>query len=241
VLGLAPVVLPPRRRRPLALIAAIALVALMAVLSIGAAIAWSFGSSEPVAGEPGEEPEQTAQPAVTPSPPEPIAQAPAEHRASTMPTSFGPSAAAPLDGEDADLDITSIVIAPARPPVGRRQEFALVRGLLREATTARQRDRIDDASTAYRQVLGVDPTNGRATAGLAYVHLERDELPQALLWAQRLVRLRPEHASHWVLLGDVLRRGGNVEGARRSYARGLSVQPTWTTAQRRLDELDAAP
>ena len=88
-------------------------------------------------------------------------------------------------------------------------------------------------------MLALEPTNGRATAGLAYVHLERGELPEALLWAQRMVRLRPEYASHWVLLGDVLRRGGNVDGARRAYARGLTMQPTWTTAQRRLDEVGA--
>ncbi|MDQ3037886.1 MAG: tetratricopeptide repeat protein, partial [Myxococcota bacterium] len=122
-----------------------------------------------------------------------------------------------------------------------REQFALVRRLLREATTARQRGRLDDARDAYHQVLAVEATNGRATAGLAYVHLERDELPQALLWAQRLVRTRPEYASHWVLLGDVLRRGGNDDAARRAYARGLSVQPSWTTARRRLDELGGPP
>ena len=152
----------------------------------------------------------------------------------------GPAPSEPVEGRDADFDLARLGITPvATPPAGRRALARQLERTLRDANQARLRGELDQSERIYREVLALDVENVRAAAGLSRVHLERGEPAEAILWAQRLVRLRPTYGSNWVLLGDALRAGGNDPAARRAYLRGTEEQPDWEPAQARLAEMDS--
>ena len=150
---------------------------------------------------------------------------------------LGPAADAPVEGSDADFDLARLGIRPVPPPSSRRVRLQFFARLQRQANQVRRQHRLDEAETTYVQLLAMDPTNGRATAGLALIHLERAEHAEAIFWAQRLARLQSAQASHWVLLGDTLRAGGNRAAATRAYSRALVVQANYLPARARLEEL----
>ena len=177
-------------------------------------------------------PSTATRPAAAPTVTTPVAAPPAS------PTgALGPGPAAPLEGSDADFDLARLGIAPAPAPTNRRVRMRLFARLQRQANQARRQHHLDEAQSVYVHLLGMDPENGRGTAGLSLIYLERNQPAEAILWAQRLVRLQSIAASHWVLLGDTLRAGNNHASARRAYARALIAQARYAPAQGRLQAL----
>lgn len=152
----------------------------------------------------------------------------------------GPGPDDPVEGVDADFDLGRLRIVPVAPPTSRRVRSGLFARLLRQANQTRRQHRLDEAEQVYRHVLAMDAENGRASAGLSLIYLEREQAAEAIFWAQRLVRLQSIYASNWVLLGDALRLGNNVDGARRAYVRAIVEQASNATAHERLQELTGA-
>jgi len=150
---------------------------------------------------------------------------------------LGPGPDDPLEGSDADFDLARFDIRATSAPTSRRIRQRLFARLQREANQLRRQHHLGEAQSVYVHLLGMDPENGRGTAGLSLIYLERNQPAEAILWAQRLVRLQSVAASHWVLLGDALRAGNNHASARRAYARALIAEARYAPAQERLQAL----
>ncbi len=257
---LAPVALP--RRAGLGLkIGLAATPVLLALIGSGVWLAMRQPESEPEVVASAEEPTPDTAPAAAPEPeppreeppaapePEPPREepaaapepepAPAEEAPpqATPPAGapIGPGPGDPIEGRPEDFDLAALGIEPVPRPSSRRVLRARIRRQLREANRARNHEHdLDAADQLYRVVLGMDPENGRATAGLTRVYLERNDTAHAILFAQQLVRLHPEYASNYVLLGDTLLAGHNPEAAERAFAAAVALQPDWAPARERL-------
>jgi hypothetical protein len=194
-------------------------------------------TAQPTAAQPTAAQPTAAQPTAAPNAATPTAEAPVAAQPTSPTGVLGPGPGDPLEGSDADFDLARLGIARAPAPTSRRVRMRLFARLQRQANQARRQHRLDEAQSVYLHLLGMDPENGRGTAGLSLIYLERDQPAEAILWAQRLVRLQSVAASHWVLLGDTLRAGNNYAGARRAYARALIAQARYAPAQERLQAL----
>ncbi|MCB9593179.1 MAG: hypothetical protein H6719_10640 [Sandaracinaceae bacterium] len=183
---------------------------------------------DPLAAEPVEAdlPEPDA-PAPTPAPP-----------AGGTPGTAGPGPGEPLEGDDADFDLSRLGIPSIPPPDSRRRRNRLRTQLIQRANRLRRDGDLDEAERVYHQLLGTFPEDTRGAAGLARLHVERGEPARGIVFAQRLVRLRPRFANNWVFLGDVLRDAGNRDAARRAYEHSLELDPRRSPARDRLAQLD---
>lgn len=145
----------------------------------------------------------------------------------------GPPADEPLEGSDADFSPQDLGIDRI-PADSVRARPARIEDLLQRANRRRALGRHADAVALYREVLGLDLENARATAGMAHVYLEMGEAPLAVIWAQRFVRLRPGLAPNYVLLGDAFEAAGNHPAAVRAWEHALTLDPSQRTARLRL-------
>jgi CheY-like chemotaxis protein len=143
----------------------------------------------------------------------------------------------PIEGRPEDFDLERLGIRPAEPPTSRRVLTRRVQSFLRDANRQRNRGDKVRAEALYNRVLALDPGNPRATAGLARVYLDRHEGDLAVLYAQRLARLRPEYASNYLLLGDCFLERGDRAAARRAFERALELEPGYRSALDRLAAL----
>lgn len=262
-----PVVTPPSPpSRPRWLLPAVAAGAgVFLLLTVGLA-AWALSGGALSGGDPEEEPEVAALPAdeastaadgpadldATEAPVVPAGGGPstadppvterAEPERAPAPSGapLGPGPGDPVEGVDAEFDLARLGIERVEPPDSRRARARMVRDLIREGNRLRNDGQLDDAETRYRELLAVFPDNARATAGMARVHMEREEAREAILFAQRLARLRPRYASNYVLLGDALLLGENRAAARRAFQRAVELEPRWAPARRRLEELETS-
>ena len=164
----------------------------------------------------------------------PAEEEPAEPTAAPDTAVYGPLDDAPIEGSSDDFSLEALGIEEAPAPSSRRRRARTVRELIRTANILRNRHELGRAEELYRRVLSLEPDNTRATAGLTRVYMEREDAAQAILFAQRLVRLRPGFASNYVLLGDTLEQGRNPAAARRAWTRAVEIEPRWGPARARL-------
>ena len=147
---------------------------------------------------------------------------------------FGPREGEPIEGTETDFDLPALGIALAPPPSSRRRRARTITELVRTANMLRNRGENDRAEDLYRRALAFDPENTRATAGLVRIYMAEGDAPNAILFGQRLVRLRPSFASNYVLLGDAFELGQNPGAALRAYAHAVELDPRWRPARERL-------
>jgi tetratricopeptide (TPR) repeat protein len=205
----------------------------------GAHPASSGGATAGAAAEPAASPNPPAPRAPpaserSPSRAEPGGGADARAEGARAEAVLGPAGGEPLEGDEADFDLGAFGIEEAPPPRSRRRRARTLRELIRQANILRNRDQLDEAQELYFRILSLDPDSPRATAGMIRVFLARDDADNAILFAQRLVRLRPAFASNWVLLGDTFERGHNPDAALRAWTHALELQPRWRPARERI-------
>jgi spermidine synthase len=93
--------------------------------------------------------------------------------------------------------------------------YSAARGL---AEVARHNDDLDTAFLLYRQILGRDPQNLPAMAGLVKVLDRKGEPAEAALWlAKKLAMDSDPDSSEFALLGDLLTQLGRPTEARAEY------------------------
>lgn len=193
-------------------------------------------SGEGSAGRFGERTVPATREALAPSPsPEPSTGP------SPEPQVLGPRPEEPLEGIEADFDLSAYGVEPAPPPNSRRRRAVLVQELIRQANVLRNREQLSDAQELYQRVLSLDPENPRATAGMIRIFMAREEAAHAIAFARRLVRLRPELASNWVLLGDTFEMGHNSDAALRAWTHALELHPSWRPALDRIRRIGRTP
>lgn len=225
-------------------------IALIAILLLAPAIGagvWWFMTQRPAPRaaiadtprEPAPEPAKIAPPPAPdpePPPPERAPQHVAEQAPEQAPEQPAPPPIAsdgPLEGREEDFSLAALGVTPAT----RRPRPDEIESLLRAANGRRLREHYDQAAQAFREVLSFEPDHPRATAGLAIVHLANGEPQLALLYAQRLVRLRPSSGNFFLLLGDAYRDSGNPDMARRAWERAVELDDELSAARERLRSL----
>lgn len=91
----------------------------------------------------------------------------------------------------------------------------------------------------YRRTFPENAENEAAYARLLY---QAARVPEAVMAANRAVRLDPADAETWKFLGDVQYQLGNAPQARKAYEKSLENNPDQPAVRQRLDRLpQAAP
>jgi tetratricopeptide (TPR) repeat protein len=91
----------------------------------------------------------------------------------------------------------------------------------------------DVAVGAMSKAVNLQPANALYRNNLATILVRMGRTPEAL---QQLAAVHPPAVAHYNL-GYLLRRAGNVEGARQHFAQAVQVDPSFAPAKQHLAEL----
>jgi DNA-binding response OmpR family regulator/Flp pilus assembly protein TadD len=90
------------------------------------------------------------------------------------------------------------------------------------------------ADRLYRRAVLLDPLNASAAAGLSRVLLVQGQTAAALTFAKRAISVEPHDAELHVLLGDVLEKSGDADGARAEWKTAYEIDPQSRHAASRM-------
>jgi hypothetical protein len=139
-------------------------------------------------------------------------------------TANDPSAAATAHGLDAGAPGGDAVERDADPKMARaRAGDAAV--YLNACHLAFQEQRMKDAEAACTAARDANPDSAEAQGWLAHALFNRNRRREALIAAERAVRLNPKWADAYVIIGGVHQDVGEVDDAKRAYQRYLELDP----------------
>jgi Flp pilus assembly protein TadD len=113
---------------------------------------------------------------------------------------------------------------------------ARVQPLIKQARYLYHTNNLALSEAQYLRVLKMHPRSSRAISGLVEVHIKRDDARSAMFWAQKLVRIRPNHSNSYVLLGDACKAKGQIKRAQFYWRKALKLNPRETRARSRLNQ-----
>jgi protein O-GlcNAc transferase len=119
---------------------------------------------------------------------------------------------------------------PPRPP----QKAAPAAALLNQAVAQHQAGRLDEAATAYRQVLQQAPGQFDATHLLGVIALQRGDLATAEKLIAEALKVKQRDPAALNNLGTALLRAGRLDEAREQFERAVKAQPAFVDAQSNL-------
>jgi tetratricopeptide (TPR) repeat protein len=90
--------------------------------------------------------------------------------------------------------------------------------------------KMEDAATAYRKALVIDPDLVPAIVNLANIHYARDELIEAQALYERAIGLDPDCFEAHYNLGNIHHDLGRYEGALASYRAAVALNPAYPDA-----------
>lgn len=122
------------------------------------------------------------------------------------------------------------MVAKAMEMIGETSRLLNLRGyaLMQKGDTENAREdfdaaiEIDDSPVGHRNVV------------LCLIIEERGT--QALDYLVEQIRNNPKEVEHWVLMGDIMKKGGQAEKARGFYEQALTMNPDHTYARKQLEE-----
>jgi tetratricopeptide (TPR) repeat protein len=91
-------------------------------------------------------------------------------------------------------------------------------------------ENFDEASTAYRRALEIDPYLVPALINLANIHYSRDEIAEAQALYERAIALDPEVFEAHFNLGNIFHDLGRYREAQGCYRDALKLNPTYADA-----------
>jgi tetratricopeptide (TPR) repeat protein len=128
----------------------------------------------------------------------------------------GAAAAAPAD--EVDERASDPKLARAAPT-----EFPK---LLAACRTAFGEKRMKDAEGACAAAKDANPDSAEAHALMAHALFNRNHRREALMWAERAVKLDPKLADAYVIIGGVRQDAGDTAEAKAAYKKYLELAPT---------------
>jgi len=91
-------------------------------------------------------------------------------------------------------------------------------------------ENFDEAATAYRRALEIDPYLVPALINLANIHYSRDEIAEAQALYERAIALEPEVFEAHFNLGNIFHDLGRYRQAQACYRDALQLNPTYADA-----------
>ena len=91
-------------------------------------------------------------------------------------------------------------------------------------------DNFDEASSAYRRALEIDPYLVPALINLANIHYARDEIAEAQALYERAIALEPDVFEAHFNLGNIFHDLGRYGEAQRCYRDALKLNPAYADA-----------
>jgi tetratricopeptide (TPR) repeat protein len=114
----------------------------------------------------------------------------------------------------------------AQPEASDAEEFFLAASILDDGDPAN----FDEASTAYRRALEVDPYLVPALINLANIHYSRDEIAEAQALYERAIALEPDVFEAHFNLGNIFHDLGRYPSAQVCYREALKLNPSYADA-----------
>jgi Flp pilus assembly protein TadD len=99
---------------------------------------------------------------------------------------------------------------------------------------------LNRAVSWYREAVSLEPRNLHAHHRLVWALVSAKDLPAAEVALKQAFVARPDAPGNHVVLGDLLRLGGNLDGARAAYGRALTLEPGHAQAAAGLALIDTA-
>ena len=81
------------------------------------------------------------------------------------------------------------------------------------------------AEAAYRKSLAINPNYANALVGVAWVLSGRHEFEQSIDWANKALKIEPNRADAYGLLGDAATEMGDYDSAFEHYQKMLDLKP----------------
>src|SRR6266436_4319005 len=100
-----------------------------------------------------------------------------------------------------------------------------------------QRGYLDQAATAFQQVIAAKPNEPEAYYNFGTLYLRKNDLQRARLHLEQTVKLRPNYPEAWNNLGMIAAQQGQVDDAVRNFKQSLSLRPSYVTALLNLGNL----
>lgn len=122
-----------------------------------------------------------------------------------------------------------------REAVAMSPDFAQARVFLGQALLSS--DSLSAALVEYKKATELDPKNGAALRGAAFVHMKRSEYGQAVTLLRQATDTDARSADNWVVLGQALAGMNNVPEAIKAVEKGLELNPNHEQGKKVLDIL----
>ena len=98
--------------------------------------------------------------------------------------------------------------------------------------------RASDALRTYRLILDINPVNANAMNSIAWLLAESGgNLDEAMVFASKALRIRPESPAYIDTMGCILLRKGDTASAARFLRKALDLQPDSEEIRSHLEEL----
>ena len=81
------------------------------------------------------------------------------------------------------------------------------------------------AEASYKKSLALNPKYANALAGMAWVESGRHEFEQSIEWANKALKVEPDRADAYGLLGDAATEMGDYDSAFEHYQKMLDLKP----------------
>jgi tetratricopeptide (TPR) repeat protein len=122
--------------------------------------------------------------------------------------------------------LAALMDAPPLEPASSGEQYFTAASILDDGDPAHY----DDAMSAYRRALEIDPYLVPALINLANIHYARDEIVEAQALYERAIALEPDVFEAHFNLGNILHDLGRYNAAQHAYHNALRLNPGYADA-----------
>tara|TARA_R110002096_G_scaffold303080_11_gene498100 strand:- start:7700 stop:8242 length:543 start_codon:yes stop_codon:yes gene_type:complete len=98
-----------------------------------------------------------------------------------------------------------------------------------------QKEELENAEADFNKAVELTDSSS-AHRNIVMLMLMTDRGPQAIPYLIGRIKKDPRDAENWILMGDMIKRGGQADKARTYYEQALNIDPENDYARRQLEE-----
>ncbi|MBG1270968.1 tetratricopeptide repeat protein [Nostoc sp. WHI] len=122
-------------------------------------------------------------------------------------------------------------------PKGFGSRYPNIDQLFAQAVNCHQQQQFDQALTAYRQVLAINPKYIDALTNLGSLLKRLGQVEEAIAIYRQGLALKPESAETWFNLGNALQEIGQLEAAESAFQQAVQLKPNLGIAHFKLGKV----